>query len=688
MRVPFQLAFVAVCASVVHAQDINIDFDEAGTPAGSPPLATFGGAVNQTGVWNAVQGADAGPISLVDTAGQSRGVVYKRVGLAGVFTFDNPDTSGEFQYLIDDVLDVGYLGSEITMRLERLVPGAYRVCTYAISPDNPTVDRTRVFVVGAATNNPQVVGGAMPVNSFQQGVTHALHTCRVDLSGVMSIRAAAAAGFGSVNGLQITLLAPARLYVRADAPPGGDGTGWNRAYRTLTEALVRSNSSGGEVREIWVARGTYTPSSVGDVNSAFVNSGAARVYAGFDGTETAFQERDLQRNPVVLSGRVNGESGPRSRWVVRIEPAAATLPDPPPAFDGFTIRYGGGPGVDGGGVRISRAGELLRCIVTDNEGMSGGGVRIASGDATLAFCMLHNNRAIEGGAVYSAAASVSIVRSVIDRNAATSSGGGLWIGGGGLIDHCLIASNTGGGVAGVGAGLAPQFANCTIAMNAGGAAPGVALTDTSGRGPGPRFDNCIIWGNGVGGNGTREQNLSWNLWPALIAGSRNLIGGYTTGPLVASFDGDPAFARPLGLDGVPATGDEDFTPSAASAAIDAGDNTLVRPDVYDLDLDSVTTERAPYDLAFLPRFADDPDTVDTGVATVDTAVCDIGAYEFQPTPACPADFNQDGGIDGADVTAFFEQWEQGLGGADVNQDGGVDGTDVLFFFQSWENGGC
>ncbi|MBS0198006.1 MAG: hypothetical protein JSR77_14715 [Planctomycetes bacterium] len=60
-----------------------------------------------------------------------------------------------------------------------------------------------------------------------------------------------------------------------------------------------------------------------------------------------------------------------------------------------------------------------------------------------------------------------------------------------------------------------------------------------------------------------------------------------------------------------------------------------------------------------------------------------------PTPIpCPADFNQDGGIDGSDVGAFFEQWEAGNPSGDVNQDGGTDGADVEYFFQRWSAGGC
>jgi hypothetical protein len=56
--------------------------------------------------------------------------------------------------------------------------------------------------------------------------------------------------------------------------------------------------------------------------------------------------------------------------------------------------------------------------------------------------------------------------------------------------------------------------------------------------------------------------------------------------------------------------------------------------------------------------------------------------------ACPADFNEDGGVDGADVDAFFVSWEDGQCDADVNADGGVDGDDIQRFFAAWEAGGC
>jgi subtilisin family serine protease len=51
---------------------------------------------------------------------------------------------------------------------------------------------------------------------------------------------------------------------------------------------------------------------------------------------------------------------------------------------------------------------------------------------------------------------------------------------------------------------------------------------------------------------------------------------------------------------------------------------------------------------------------------------------------CPADWNQDGGVDGDDVIEFFSGWDIGRG--DFNGDGGTDGDDVIEFFGHWDNG--
>ncbi len=57
-------------------------------------------------------------------------------------------------------------------------------------------------------------------------------------------------------------------------------------------------------------------------------------------------------------------------------------------------------------------------------------------------------------------------------------------------------------------------------------------------------------------------------------------------------------------------------------------------------------------------------------------------------PACPADFDQDGGVTVDDVGAFFSDYEQGAACADVDRDGGFTAADVAAFFGAFEAGGC
>ena len=58
----------------------------------------------------------------------------------------------------------------------------------------------------------------------------------------------------------------------------------------------------------------------------------------------------------------------------------------------------------------------------------------------------------------------------------------------------------------------------------------------------------------------------------------------------------------------------------------------------------------------------------------------------EPPQTCVGDFNNDGGITGDDISAFFNAFEAGSSNSDVNQDGGITGDDIAFFFQRYELG--
>ncbi len=103
---------------------------------------------------------------------------------------------------------------------------------------------------------------------------------------------------------------------------------------------------------------------------------------------------------------------------------------------------------------------------------------------------------------------------------------------------------------------------------------------------------------------------------------------------------------------------------------------------------SILYRRSNVDPAYRPDSAGIPDVVLGGLGLAELLRPGIVASTLTgpyPSCLCPSDWNGDGGVDGADLTAFFGDWEAGE--ADLNTDGGTDGTDIGVFFDFWE-GGC
>jgi hypothetical protein len=81
-------------------------------------------------------------------------------------------------------------------------------------------------------------------------------------------------------------------------------------------------------------------------------------------------------------------------------------------------------------------------------------------------------------------------------------------------------------------------------------------------------------------------------------------------------------------------------------------------------------------------------SISDGKALARDGAVTLSSSTVAPCFGCVADFNQDGGVDGADCGAFFFAWENAEPRTDVNHDGGIDGSDVSAFFEQWESGGC
>lgn len=421
-------------------------------------------------------------------------------------------------------------------------------------------------------------------------------------------------------------------YVDASAPPGGDGTSWATAFNSVQPAIDAASPS----HQIWVAAGTYTPTTVlqpPDPRSAsFVISNRRQLFGGFNGTETSLS----QRNPAlyddtILSGDLGapGDASDNAYRVVvlpsfSLNAVAATI-------DGFRITGGNAVGHgNGGGVFASITTlpaftpgvVLIDCTVNDNAADRGGAIAVEDlGFAKLLRCVVERNTAgIRGGAIYSFSGGLHAANTRFIENKSANLGGVLFSdsGASGRIQfaNCVFLANKAnrGGVAYIKGGnqIAGHaiFDNCTFTTNTatdtGGVIYAVTTTPTPGRAV---IRNSILWSN--------------------FAPSSPSIFGTGLNVQYSDVDGGYAGSGNINVDPLFVTIDQ---PASGSPVNDAGNNNIVIADFMDVDGDGDKNEPLPWDILGCDRRADDPQAADTGVGT--PPIVDMGAYEVNTT-RCP-----------------------------------------------------
>ena len=90
------------------------------------------------------------------------------------------------------------------------------------------------------------------------------------------------------------------LYVDANATGNNTGTSWANAYTNLQTAF--NNLNNGD--EIWIASGTYKPSTSSRNTYYVIDKADIRIYGGFAGTESLLSDRIVGANETILSGDV------------------------------------------------------------------------------------------------------------------------------------------------------------------------------------------------------------------------------------------------------------------------------------------------------------------------------------------------------------------------------------------------
>ena len=235
----------------------------------------------------------------------------------------------------------------------------------------------------------------------------------------------------------------ATCYVNGAATGSNAGTSWADAYTDLQSALAQPGCL-----QIFVARGTYRPTSGTDRTISFNIRPGAVVYGGFNGTESAIGDRFLLANPTILSGDIGvaGDASDNSYHVVVMDgtTAGGSIIEANLLSD-FTIRDGN---ANGAGTNQGNGGGLL-C------NGNGAGHECSPELANLIF---ENNAATDGGGLYDdgsiGGTSDPYVHDVVfSNNTVTDSGGGMYNNGRAgtsspLVDRAAFIGNTADATAG------------------------------------------------------------------------------------------------------------------------------------------------------------------------------------------------------------------------------------------------
>ncbi len=286
-------------------------------------------------------------------------------------------------------------------------------------------------------------------------------------------------------------LADMVVFVDDSASGSNDGTSWTDAFTTLQAGIDAAETDG---KEVWVATGTYKPTSDTDRTKSFTMKNGVAAYGGFQGNETARASRDWTTYVTILSGDIGvADSISDNSYHVVVGVTGGTL-------DGFTVTRGNANGAanngNGGGLlNVGASPVIANCIFDTNSAARGGGIYNIGGSPTVSNCSLIGNSATNGGGLWSYSSSYALSGCTLTSNSATAYGGAIYNRSSSpTLSNCLLAANTAPGVAGgavYNSSSSPAMTNCTFSGNSSN--KGGAIANFNGSDP--SIKNSILWGN-------------------------------------------------------------------------------------------------------------------------------------------------------------------------------------------------
>ena len=378
----------------------------------------------------------------------------------------------------------------------------------------------------------------------------------------------------SLKSIDISLFVIKRVFVDSSkvAATTQDGNAWATAYGNLPTGLTSAPSG----VEVWVAKGTYKPTTGTSRTISFVIPSGVKVLGGFTGNESLLTQRNATTNPSILSGEIGDLSTTNDNTYHVVSFDAS---DTNTVLNGFTIV--------GGNANFTNINEIAipyspTLTATDN---TGGGIIIKNGASpTLANCTVTLNSAKIGGGIFCANKSIASIKGCKIIANTASVGGAIYTQQASniVVKSSQISGNKGNGEAFYNNSTIPSVINCTI-VGSGGNSPAIY----NGVNSPSVFQNCIIWGYSTVFNDNQS-----------IVNYSNLSGSYAG---IGNANINPLFVSSLPISSDISTGG-DFHLTAFSTMIDAGNSALVTINDKDIEL---------YNRVF------------------SGGIVDIGAYEFQ-----------------------------------------------------------
>ena len=368
-------------------------------------------------------------------------------------------------------------------------------------------------------------------------------------------------GLACVSGksADVTVEIFGRIFVNvANTNSVQDGTTWAKAFSKLPDGLSAADNSTAPNPELWVAKGTYKPTTNLDRNISFELPAKSKIYGGFVGTETALNQRNFRTNETLLSGDigVTATATDNSYHVLKIINGTNQT-----VVDGFAIRFGYASNPPA--LTSAALTELVPTIQLE----SGAGIYIQTGSPNIVNCTIQNNFAVSGAGIFMEANSTPNISLCLFTGNSAKFGAGVYnLNSSPIISNAVFTGNKGLGGAMYNNKANPILTNLTVANN-GGDEGGIFNTSNPENISKPTISNSIIWGNS--GVVSLLNNITFSI----------VEGGYTG---LGNLNMNPLFVSTVSNLNVP-TNAGNYRILAGSPSTDAGLNGSINLTNLDLD---------------------------------------------------------------------------------------------------------